>query len=168
MSVLGGAAISWISKNQSLVALSKEEAEYTAFTEASRDILWIRQLLADIHARFDTAVISRENRNSAFSNSPDAPLPATTIYADNQAAVNHAKSEGVSARTKHFDIRLHHSRDMQKNGTVDFVYIRSAENSADIFTKPLPLDAHRRHRMGIGLETETEEMGINVSEETSC
>ena len=39
--LLNSAAISWSSKKQSLVALSTKEAEYTAFTEASREALWL-------------------------------------------------------------------------------------------------------------------------------
>ena len=49
--MLGNAAISWSSKKQTLVALSTKEAEYTAFTEASREALWLRQLLLDIDNR---------------------------------------------------------------------------------------------------------------------
>jgi hypothetical protein len=48
---LGGAAISWNSKKQSLVSLSTEEAEYSSFTEGSRELLWLRQLLYDINNR---------------------------------------------------------------------------------------------------------------------
>ena len=47
--LLAGAAISWNSKKQSLVALSTE-AEYTAFTEGSRDVLWIQQPLQEINS----------------------------------------------------------------------------------------------------------------------
>ena len=43
--MLGNAAISWSPKKQTLVALSTKEAEYTAFTEASREVLWLRKLL---------------------------------------------------------------------------------------------------------------------------
>ena len=35
---LGGAAVYWASKKQTLVALSTEEAEYTAFTEGNREL----------------------------------------------------------------------------------------------------------------------------------
>ena len=47
--MLGNAAISWSSKKQTLIALSTKEVEYTAFTEASREALWLRQLLLDIN-----------------------------------------------------------------------------------------------------------------------
>lgn len=49
MFIPGNAAISWSSKKQTLIALSAKEAEYAAFTEASREALWLRQLLLDIN-----------------------------------------------------------------------------------------------------------------------
>ena len=131
---LCGAAVSWASKKQNLVALSTEEAEYTAFTEGSREALWIRQLLLDIGLIENTTTI--------------------TIFADNQSALKHVRKEGITARTKHFDIRLQHSRDNQSKGTITFEYIKSADNTADIFTKALPLPAHQTHVEGLGLNRE--------------
>ena len=83
----------------------------------------------------------------------ETKLPGpTTIYADNQAAIKHAKLEGVTARTKHFDIRLQHSRDLQQKGILNLTYIKSSKNTADIFTKGLPTPAHQRHVKGLGLQ----------------
>ena len=134
--MLGNAAISWSSKKQTLVALSTKEAEYTAFTEASREALWLRQLLLDI-----------DNRGGSQIKTQDA----TIIHADNQGAIKHASSEGVTARTKHFDISLKHARDLQQKGIVQFTYIPSAENTADVFTKGLPLPSHRQHTESLGV-----------------
>ena len=131
----GGAAVSWASKKQTIVAQSTEEAEYTAFTEGSREALWIRQLLLDIE---DTGTLAESTGT-------------TTIYADNQAALKHVRTGGITARNKHFDIRLQHSRDNQAKGTITFEYIKSDDNTADIFTKALPLPAHQRHLEGLGL-----------------
>ena len=72
------------------------------FTEGSRDALWIRQLLQEI--------------NSMTADCNPTQEAATKIFADNQAAVERARSEGITARTKHFEIRLQHSRDLQKKG----------------------------------------------------
>ena len=74
------AAISWSSKKQSLVALSTKEAEYTAFTGASRETLWLRRLLNDIEKR---------------DNEPEP----TTLFADNQAVIKHTATERITART---------------------------------------------------------------------
>ena len=124
---------------QTLVALSTEEAEYTAFTEGNRDPLWIRQLLQEI--------LNRDKPDGELGDS-DLRLPTlkrTIVFGDNQAAIKHATSEGISARTRHFDIRLQHSRDLVKKGIVDLVYIKSENNIADSLTKELPRVAHERH-----------------------
>lgn len=43
--IVGGTTISWISKLQSVVALSKIEAEYVAATDASKDMIWLQRFL---------------------------------------------------------------------------------------------------------------------------
>jgi hypothetical protein len=48
----------------------------------------------------------------------------------------------VKAKTKHIDIKYHHSHDEDKSGTIDFSYIESKENIADILTKPLSAPGH--------------------------
>ena len=75
----------------------------------------------------------------------------TIIHTNNREAIERASSEGVTARTKHFDIPLRHARDLQQKVFVRFTYIQSAENTADVFTKGLPLPSHRRHVENLGL-----------------
>ena len=41
-------AVSWLSKRQATVALSKTEAEYVALSKATQEAIWLRRLLADI------------------------------------------------------------------------------------------------------------------------
>ena len=148
--MFGNTAISWSSKKQAHVAQSTKEAEYTAFNEASREALWLRQLLSDIN-----------NRGSQPD--PEPPVADTTIiYADNQGAIKHTNTEGITARTKHFDIYLKHARDLQQRRIVRFTYLQSAENTADILTKGLPLPAHRRHIEGLGLGIGHSDDKVNV------
>jgi hypothetical protein len=47
--LLYGGAISWKSAKQNIVATSSTEAEYIASSEAAKEALWIRRLLAEIH-----------------------------------------------------------------------------------------------------------------------
>ena len=97
--MLCNAAISRSSKRQTLVALSTEDAEYTAFTEASREALWLRQILLDV-----------DNRGLGRA-----------------IKANHTNTEGITARIKHFDIYLKHARNLQQKGVVQFTYIKSTE-----------------------------------------
>ena len=44
--MLSGAAVMWSSRQQRCVSLSSAEAEYVALSEAGRDVIWLRRLLA--------------------------------------------------------------------------------------------------------------------------
>ena len=45
---IGGGAVSWSSKLQTVVALSTTEAEYISACSAGQEILWLRNLLQDL------------------------------------------------------------------------------------------------------------------------
>ena len=45
---LAGAAVSWVSKLQTVVALSTTEAEYMAATQACKEAIWIQRLLEEL------------------------------------------------------------------------------------------------------------------------
>jgi hypothetical protein len=47
--LLHGGVVSWKSAKQNIVATSSTEAEYIASSEAAKEALWIRRLLAEIH-----------------------------------------------------------------------------------------------------------------------
>jgi len=64
------------------------------------------------------------------------------------------KSEGVTARNKHFDIRLFKSREVQQQGIVDFTYIPSLNNAADGLTKALAETAHCHFLDMVGLQVQ--------------
>jgi len=69
-------------------------------------------------------------------------LPPTKLHVDDQGCIKLIKSEQVNAKTKHFDIKLHHVRDMaQKEITV--LYVPTNKQLADILTKPLSGQAFR-------------------------
>ena len=115
--MLGGATISWMSKKQSVVALSSTEAEYIALSIAGQEATWLRRLLGSL------------NQNQTKE---------TVLYGDNMGAIHLSKNPKDHARTKHIDIRFHFIRDMLESGDIILNYIESRENVADTFTKPLP------------------------------
>ena len=45
---VGGTTFSWVSKIQSVIALSTTEAEYVAATEASKEIIWLQRLMNEL------------------------------------------------------------------------------------------------------------------------
>lgn len=66
------------------------------------------------------------------------------IRSDNQGAVFASLDDSSVKRLKHIDIRYKFLLQFVRDGTFKTVYCRTEYNLADVFTKSLPLDAHRR------------------------
>ena len=79
---------------------------------------------------------------------------ATTICADNQAAIFLAINPAVEWRTKHIDIRHHYIHEQVETKVIDLYHITGEENPADLFTKPLPVVKVEKFRSLIGLTQE--------------
>ena len=77
----------------------------------------------------------------------------TKIFEDNSACVAQLKEGYIkSDRTKHISPRFFcYIRELEKNEEVDIEYVRSCDNPADLFTKPLPTTTIRKHVYGIGM-----------------
>jgi len=117
--LLSNGAGSWQSRKQDLIAMSTVEAEYIACSKGSREAKWLLRLYRDIHSR-------------------DASL--LPINCDNQGALSHITTGIIKARTKHIDVCYHNSRDLHARKIVDYSYIHTNENVADILTKALTKD----------------------------
>ena len=128
---MGSGAISRSSKKQSLTALSTAEAEYIAVSAATQEALWLRAILRQV---------GRD------------PIGPTTIRCDNQAALELSKDHGSHhARTKHIDIRHHFVRDHIRLKNILLVYCPTDDQTADILTKALTKDKHRKFTLALGL-----------------
>ena len=115
--MLAGAPISWQSRQQSSVALSTMEAEYMAACAATQEAIWLRLLLKDLH------ILDH-----------DQPL---VIREDNTACIAFSKNSGDYKKSKHIDVRYHFVRERVAAGEVTLEYIATADQLADILTKPL-------------------------------
>ena len=78
-------------------------------------LLWMRQILKDF-----------------VYNMKHIPL-----LCDNETAIKLSNNPMQHSRTKHIDIRHHFLRDHQLKGDIDIRHVRTDEQLADIFTKPL-------------------------------
>jgi hypothetical protein len=110
---------------QNQVALSSTEAELYAASEAAQEALWLRYILSEL--KFDQA-------------------QATLIGEDNQAAIYVSESQGHHSTMKHIDTRNMWINDHVKANNVKLVKVPTAQNVADLLTKPLAVDGVRRHR----------------------
>jgi hypothetical protein len=125
-----GGAVSWQSRKQGLIAMSTLEAEFIACSEASREAKWLLQLQKDIHGK------------------DLSPLP---INCNNQGALALITKGIIKARTKHINVCYHNSRDLHKRQIVNYSYLHTDDNVADIFTKALTKDKHTKFTKAMGL-----------------
>jgi hypothetical protein len=131
---LGGGPIWWLSKSQTITALSSTEAELVAAHEGSTQLLWFQRLISECHL---DQILQLPN---------SAP-----IFIDNQSTIAMIESDHPTKRSKHIDIRFFRIKDHIATGKQHVVYVPSADNLADILTKPLPAHKLRTMRAAIGL-----------------
>lgn len=130
--LIDGGAVSWSSKRQEIISLSTTESEYVAATHASKEAIWLRQLIGQI-----------------FS-----PLTSpTTLFCDNQSAIALAKDHQFHARSKHIDIRYHFLRWITEKGTIQLIYCPTDDMVADTLTKALPSTKVKHFANALGLRT---------------
>ncbi len=122
---VAGCPILWVSKLQSLISLSTLESEYIALSHALRDLIPLRSLLAEVLSQFQSDIQVEYNVHS-------------TVYEDNNGALQLAITQRMTPRTKHIGTCYHWFRDHVVKKTVRVKKIASAEQKADIFTKLLP------------------------------
>jgi hypothetical protein len=115
---MGAGAVSWMSRLQSIVALSTTEAEFISAVSAGQEIVWMRSFLGELGCSFD------------------AP---SLLLVDNQSAIQVARNPEHHGRMKHLDLRFFWLRDMVNSGVIAVRYIPTADMAADLLTiVPLP------------------------------
>jgi hypothetical protein len=89
----------------------------------------------------------------------------TRIFVDNKSAITLAKNPVHHECSKHIDTRFHFIREHIKEGDTELVHVKTHEQIANIFTKPLKTDAfcYLQKKLGIMKMDETSLRGENVS-----
>ena len=103
--------------------LSKE-AEYVALSEICTEILFVRMIMIFLKQHVEYPI---------------------KVYCYNVGAIYLAYNEKVSRRTKHVDTRTHFAWHYVEEGTIKIIFIRSAINNADIFTKNTSESTYQKH-----------------------
>jgi hypothetical protein len=137
---LGDAGI--ISANCTLerkICTSTQHSETYALGAACRDIEYVRLLLANL------------------GEPQEGP---TTLRTDNQGAYNQSSKQVNHATAKHFRVTQAYIRGLGDRDVVRVDKVSSADNHADIFTKPLAYAAFARHRAAL--------MGPQAPPDHSC
>ena len=117
-------------------ATSSNHSEIFAIHEASREVVWLRSMIQ--HIRSDCGMVECKE--------------PTIVFEDNVACIAHLKDGYIKGdRTKHILPKFFFTHDLQKNGEVKVIQVRSSDNSADLFTKALPTCTFRKLTHQIGM-----------------
>ena len=101
------------------MTLSTCEAEYVVATSSVCHAVWLRSLLKELHM---------------------SQVEAIEIFFDNKSALALAKNPVFHDRSKHIDTRYHFIRECIASKEVQLDFVKSQDQVADIFTKPLNYD----------------------------
>jgi hypothetical protein len=104
-----------MSRKQSSISLSTDEAKYIVVGSYCTQLLWMKKHLCDY----------------GFTQNPMA------IHCDNTSAINISKNPIQHSRTKHTDIKHHFIRDLMESWAVSLSFIPTNNQLADILNKPL-------------------------------
>ncbi len=117
--------ISRCSKKQNTVAKSTTEAEYVALSFATQEAIWLRHLLENIGMK------------------EDGP---STIFEDNNGAIELSKNPKFHDRTKHIDVAHHFVREQVAMNNISVKYCSTQNMLADGMTTGLTKDTFQRLR----------------------
>jgi hypothetical protein len=122
---LGNGPVAWKStKQKTAPAQSSAEAEFIALVELIKEILWFRNMLAELNVQ-----------------------PITTpldVYLDNEAAKSIAEAGRSMRGVKHVDTKLLMLRHHVLDGSIKLHHVSSADNTADLFTKAYTIPVFNR------------------------
>ena len=129
--ILNGGAVSWKSSKQGTIADSTTEAEYIAASEAAKEVVWIRQFIAELGV---------------------VPSTSKAIDLYQHGAIAQAKEPSSSSRFRHVLRKYHMIRHYVDRGDVRMCKVHTDDNIADPLTKPMPRPKHDSHTRAKGLK----------------
>ena len=130
---LGGGAVSWKSKKQTCITHSTMESEFVALADAGKEAEWLRDFLLEIP-------LTSKSVNSI------------SILCDSQATLARAYSEIYNGKSRHISLRHDYVRKLIKSGIISLTFVKTSENLADPFTKPLTREVVRSTSKWMGLK----------------
>ena len=130
---LVGAAISWKSSKQTVIARSTMESEFIALDKCGEEAEWLRNFLEDI---------------------PRWPKPVTaiSIHCDSQSAIGRAQNVMYNGKSRHIRRRHNTIRQLISIGVISVDYVKSKDNIADSLTKWLNRELVEKSSRGMGLK----------------
>ncbi|KAF3658536.1 hypothetical protein T459_11353 [Capsicum annuum] len=132
--------ISWSSKKQRSVSRSSTEAEYRAVAATVSETNWLTSLLHELRFRIS-----------------DIPW----IFCDNVSTTYICANPVFHSRMKHIAIDFHFVREQVQNKDIAVQHLHSADQVADMLTKPLPRVSFVKHFSKLGVVDITNLRGRN-------
>eukprot|EP00253_Pinus_taeda_P023348 PITA_23348 len=127
---VGGTTNSWVSKIQTVVALSTTKVEYVAAIEASKEMIWLQRFMGEFGKEHDMG----------------------TLYSESQSAIHLAKNSAFHSKTKHIQLNYHFIRSVMEDGELNLEKIHTSQNPADMLTKVVTREKLRICSVSIGLQ----------------
>eukprot|EP00253_Pinus_taeda_P030977 PITA_30977 len=128
---VGFEPITWACKKQSVISLSLAEAKYCGAIEASKEALWLRQILSE------------------FSFQRKLPI---TLWCDNQSAIQPCKDKFQHQHGKHIELHMHFIIKLIHDHVLEVQYCSTDDQVADIFTKALTEAKFTKLRFMVGVQ----------------
>ena len=107
-----------------MVSLSSAEAEFYALSEAVKEVPFILQLLKFLRIKVKMPV---------------------KVKVDNIGAIYMSQGEASTTRTRHMDTRYFYVNEMQEQGIIEVIFVKSEDNRADVATKNVDAKVMRYH-----------------------
>jgi len=118
---MAGAPVTWSSKHQSTIALSMVETEYVTMLWCAQQMVWMQAWLDEVGIEH---------------------IKPGVIKGDNRGAIALTKNTKDHGKVKHIDIHHHYICELVDSSSISLEQISSADNAADLFTKPLSRNVH--------------------------
>ncbi|KAL1291005.1 hypothetical protein AAHE18_20G170500 [Arachis hypogaea] len=105
------------------------EAEYISASACCSQLIWLKTQLEDYKLKINS-------------------IP---LFCDNMSAINISKNHVLHSITKNIEIKYHFIRKHVQKGTIGIQFVKSEDQLADIFTKPLCEDRFCTLRKSLGM-----------------
>jgi hypothetical protein len=124
--------VSCKSSKQDIVVDSTIETEYIAASEATKEVVWIKNFISEL------GVV------------PSVSSPMD-LYCDNNRAIAQVKESRAHKRVKFVLRHYHLIREIIGRGDVKICNVHTDHNVADPLTKPLPQPKYEAHMRSMGI-----------------
>jgi hypothetical protein len=131
---IGGAAVSWRSRKQTILTKSTMEAKLVALESSTTKAKWLKELLMDLPM-------------------VDKLVPAILLHCDNQSVIQIVgNAKGNAKFSRHVKRLIKSVRHLRNIGEIVVEYINTAQNLVDPFTKGLACDVIDEASREMGLK----------------